>query len=578
MFVDEPLVGKAGALVTVARTGGKLLADQLALHGCELAFCVPGESYLPLLDGLLDHRDRLRLVTCRHEAAAANAAEASGKLTGRPGVCLVTRGPGAMQAGVGLHTARQDSTPLVLFVGQVARGHRGREAFQEIDCRQVFGSIAKGVFEADEADRIPEFVASAFALAASGRQGPVVVSLPEDVLSEQSRATDAGPYAPHEPAADAREIGELTRMLEAAQRPFVLVGGGPWDTEACARVSAWAQASRLPVGASFRRQDIVDNLLDCYAGDVGLGINPRLAERIRQADLLIAVGPRLTEIETQGYSLLRPPVPEQALIHVHPDPGELGSVYQPRLGIVSSVRSFAAALETSAGVSGERWAPWAREARAQYEAWSERPATQRPPAGVELGEVIEVLRAELPDDAILCNGAGNFTIWLHRFFRYRQWGTQLAPQSGAMGYGIPASLAAALLNPGRTVIALAGDGCFQMSSQELATMVQERLPVIVILANNRMLGTIRMHQERRFPGRVIATDLVNPDFAALGAAFGAHAERVEHGGEFASALARARAASRPAVIELLTDPEALTPTASLSQARAQGEAAAPAPC
>jgi acetolactate synthase-1/2/3 large subunit len=555
------------------RTGGRLLADQLALHGCELAFCVPGESYLPLLDGLLDHRHHLRLITCRHEAAAANAAEATGKLTGRPGVCIVTRGPGATHAAVGVHTARQDSTAMLLLVGQVARGHRGREAFQEIDCRQVFRSLAKQVFELDEADRIPEVMASAFAVAAGGRQGPVVVSLPEDVLAEHSDAIDAEPYTAHEPAAGRLQIAELRKMLESAQRPFVLVGGGPWDSDACAQLSVWAQTSELPVGASFRRQDIVDNALGCYVGDVGLAINPRLARRIRQADLLIAVGPRLTEIETQGYSLLRAPVPDHPLVHVHPDPLVLGSVFQPRLGIVSSVRSFAATVRDAACVSGERWSDWTREARADYEVWSEHRADSSSRTGPDLGEVVEVLRAELPDDAILCNGAGNYTVWIHRFYRYRRWGTQLAPQSGAMGYGIPAALAAQLLNPGRPVVAVAGDGCFQMSGQELATIVQERLPIIVIVANNRMLATIRMHQERRFPGRVIGTDLVNPDFAALAQAHGMYAERVERNGEFSAALARARAAGGPALIEVLTDSETLTPSASLSEARAEGEAA-----
>jgi acetolactate synthase-1/2/3 large subunit len=559
--------------VSVPRTGGKLLADQLVLHGCELAFCVPGESYLPLLDGLVDHRDDLRLVTCRHEAAAANAAEATGKLTGRPGVCIVTRAPGATHASVGVHTARQDSTPLILLVGQVARGQRGREAFQEIDLQQVFGSMAKGVFEIDNADRIPELVASAFTLAGSGRQGPVVVSLPEDVLSESSDAPDAERYVAHEPAAGAHDIDELKRLLEAADRPFVLVGGGPWDREASAQLSAWAQTCELPVGASFRRQDVVDNSLGCYVGDVGLGINPRLAQRIREADLLVAVGPRLTEIETQGYTLVRPPVPEQTLVHVHPDPRELGRVYQPRLGVLAGVRSFAAAVDASARVSGERWAGWAREARADYEAWSQPPPGPRSGGMVDLHEVMAVLRAELPDDAIVCNGAGNYTVWVHRFFRYRRWGTQLAPQSGAMGYGIPASLAAQLLHPERAVVAVAGDGCFQMCGQELATMVQERLPIIVIVANNGMLATIRMHQERRFPGRVIGTDLVNPDFAALARAFGIHAERVVQTDAFRAALSRARAAAGPALIELLTDPEALTPLASLSETRAQAEAA-----
>jgi acetolactate synthase-1/2/3 large subunit len=365
----------------------------------------------------------------------------------------------------------------------------------------------------------------------------------------------------------------LRSLLEAAQRPFVLVGGGPWDAEGCARLAAWAQACGLPVGASFRRQDVVDNELSCYAGDVGLGVNPRLARRIAQADLLIAVGPRLTEIETQGYTLLRAPVPTQTLVHVHPDPSELGRVYQPRLAVLSGVRSFAAAADVAARVDGARWADWARDARSEYEAWS-TPAREAdgPAHGVDLAAVVAHLRSELPEEAIVCNGAGNYTVWVHRFFRYRRFGTQLAPQSGAMGYGVPAALAAALLRPGSPVVAFAGDGCFQMSAQELATMRQERLGIIVIVANNGMLATIRMHQERRFPARVIGTDLVNPDFAALARAHGIHGERVERTEQFGPALTRARAAGGPALIELITDPEVLTPTASLSETRAQAMA------
>lgn len=553
------------------RTGGRLLADQLVVHGTELAFCVPGESYLPLLDGLFDHRDTLRLVTCRHEASAANAAEATGKLTGRPGVCIVTRGPGATHASVGVHTARQDSTPMILLVGQVAREHRGREAFQEVDFEQVFGALAKAVIEVDDADRIPELIAAAFTLAASGRAGPVVVSLPEDVLSADSGALDGTPYTAREPAVDPREVAELSNLLATAERPFVLVGGGPWDAQACAHLTVWAQASGLPVGASFRRQDILDNDHGCYVGDVGLAINPRLARRIADADLLIALGPRLTEIETQGYTLPPPPVPRQTLIHVHPDPQELGRVYQPRLGILSGVRSFAAAADAIGRVDGERWAGWLAQARADYEVWS--CPEPRPSDGVDLGEVIGFLRRELADDAIVCNGAGNYTVWVHRFFRYRRWGTQLAPQSGAMGYGVPAALAAQLVRPDSPVLAFAGDGDFQMCGQELATMVQERLPVLVLVANNGMLGTIRMHQERRFPERVIGTDLVNPDFAGLARAYGAHGERVERTEGFPDAFARARAADGPALIELITDPEALTPAASLSETRARAKVA-----
>jgi acetolactate synthase I/II/III large subunit len=554
------------------RTGGKLLADQLVIHGTELAFCVPGESYLPLLDGLFDHRDTLRVVTCRHEAAAANAAEATGKLTGAPGVCLVTRGPGATHAAVGIHTAKQDSSPMVLLVGQVARAHRGREAFQEIDCDAVFGSLAKGVFEIDDPERIPELTAAAFSLAASGRQGPVVVSLPEDVLAAPCQAPDADPFVAREPSPDDRDIAELRRLLEASERPLVLAGGGPWDDASSAHLRDWAQASTLPVAASFRRQDVLDMELDCYVGDVGLGVNPRLAERVLEADLVIALGPRLSEVETRNYTLLRPPVPDQTLVHVHPDVDELGLVYHPRLGIVAGVRSFAEAADAGARVNGERWNDWTRQARVDYEAWSDLSRAADGGSGVDLRAVIAGLRAELPDDAIVCSGAGNYTVWLHRFFRYRRQGTQLAPQSGAMGYGVPAALAAAALRPDRAVVALAGDGCFQMAGQELATIAQERMPIVVLVANNRMYATIRMHQERGFPGRVIATDLLNPDFCALASAYGLHAERVERSEDFVAALRRARGAGGPALIELLTDPDALTPSASLRETRARAQA------
>lgn len=548
------------------RNGGRLIADALARHGCELAFCVPGESYLPLLDGLYEHREAIRVVTCRHESAAANAAEAAGKLTGRPGVCMVTRGPGATQAAVGVHTARQDSTPMLLFVGQVARSQLGREAFQEIDCEAVFGTLAKAVVEIRDAERIPELIAHAYAVACSGRPGPVVIELPEDVLTDGADVADAAPHAPVEPAPAAAQLEELAGLLRAAQRPLVLVGGGPWDAAAAERVQAWAQACGLPVCASFRRQDVFDNDHSCYAGDAGLGINPRLRERIESADLLIAVGTRLSEVETQGYTAVRPPVPAQALVHVHPDPDELGRVFQPRLAIVSGMRPFAAAVDAAVRVDGGRWAAWRAAARSDFEAWSTPPAAPAGDEGVDLGAVITTLRDVLPDDAILCNGAGNYTVWAHRFFRYRRWGTQLAPQSGAMGYGIPAALAAQILHPERAVVALAGDGCFQMAGQELATIVQERLPILVVVANNGMLGTIRMHQERRFPGRVMATDLSNPDFTALAGAYGMAAERVTATEAFPEALRRALDARAPVLLELITARRVLTPSAVLDAA------------
>src|SRR5215213_3866357 len=548
----------------MARTGGQILADGLVAHGSQLAFCVPGESYLSLLDGLYEHRDRFRIVNCRHEGAAANAADAYGKLTGRPGLCMVTRGPGATHAATGVHTAQQDSTPLILLVGQVAREERGRESFQELDYEAVFGPMAKWAFELDDPERIPEVVARGYTEATSGRPGPVVLALPEDVLTAEVEVDDAPRYRAVRPAPSAEALEELGAMLERAQRPFVLVGGGPWDDGSARAFTRWALDCGLPVGATFRRQDIVDNTCRSYAGDVGLGINPRLAQRIRDCDLLVAVGTRLAEIETQGYTLPAPPVAPQPLVHVHPDPAELGRVYQPTLAILSGVAEFAA---TAPVVDRARWADWTAEARADYEAHlRHRPA---PGDGVDLGAVVAHLREALPADAILTNGAGNFSGWVARHYQWRRFGTQLGPQSGAMGYGVPAALAAQLLHPDRPVVAFSGDGDFQMCGPELATAVQEGLPILVVVVNNGTYGTIRMHQERRFPERVIATDLVNPDFAALARAHGAHGERVEATEDFPAALERAREAGGPALLELVCDPEALTPGRSLSEIRGE---------
>ena len=546
----------------MTRTGGQILADGLVAHGSELAFCVPGESYLSLLDGLYEHRDRFRIVNCRHEGAAANAADAYGKLTGRPGLCMVTRGPGATHAATGIHTARQDSTPLIMLVGQIARAERGRESFQELDYEAVFGPMAKWAFELDDPARIPEVLARAYTVATSGRPGPVVLALPEDVLSGSADVADAPRYQPSRPVPDPRALAELEAMLGLAERPFVLVGGGPWDDESAGAFTRWALGCGLPVGATFRRQDVIDNTCASYAGDVGIGLNPALAQRIRDCDLLLAIGTRLTEIETQGYTLPAPPVAPQPLVHVHPDPGELGRVYQPSLAVLSGVAEFAAAAPV---VDGSRWTEWTAAARADYEAWVEH--AEAPGHGVDLGEVIAHLRYALGDDAVLTNGAGNFSGWVGRFYQWRRFGTQLGPQSGAMGYGVPAALTAKLLHPERDVIAFAGDGDFQMCGMELATAVQEGLAIIVIVVNNGTYGTISMHQERRFPARVIATDLANPDFAGLARAYGAHGERIQHAAEFPEALQRARTCGGPALIELTTDPEALTTTASLSEIR-----------
>jgi acetolactate synthase I/II/III large subunit len=556
--------------VTV-RSGGQLLADQLVLHGVELAFCVPGESYLALLDGLYTHRERLRVITCRHEAAAANAADAYGKLTGRPGVCMVTRGPGATHASTGVHTAMQDSTPLVLLVGQVPRAHRGREAFQEIDYEQMFGRVAKWAFEIDRVERIPELVARAFETAVAGRPGPVVLSLPEDVLTEPGDMDDAHPVPRALSAPAPAALARMRDLLCAAQRPLAIVGGGGWTPQGAADVGEFLLASGIPAAASFRCQDVVDNRLPVYCGDLGLGVNPSLARRVRESDVVLAIGTRLSETETGGYSYLTPPVPSQTLIHVHQDLSELGRVYRPELGIVSGLPEFAGAARALEPLDGGRYSDWRQAARADYEAaLGFEPA---PGSGVDLAAVLTHLRARVPD-AIVANGAGNYTVWVHRFWQFSSYRSQLAPLSGAMGYGVPAAVAAKLVHPERPVVAFAGDGCFLMCAQELATMVAHDLDVLVIVVNNGMLATIRMHQERHYPGRVMATDLVNPDFAAFAESFGAYGERVEQTSAFEAALERALAAPGPALLELVCDPEALTPRQSLSAARAQGQASA----
>jgi acetolactate synthase-1/2/3 large subunit len=552
----------------VSRSGGRLLADQLALHDVELAFCVPGESYLALLDGLYAHRSTLRVVTCRHEAAAANAADAYGKLTGRPGICMVTRGPGATHASTGVHTAMQDSTPLLLLVGQVPRSHRGREAFQEIDYEQLFGGIAKWVYEIDRAERIPEIVARAFATAVAGRPGPVVLALPEDVLAAMTDAADAEPVPRVAAAPTSAALARMRDVLAAAERPLAIVGGSGWTSEATADLTAFLTDNGVPAAASFRCQDVIDNRLPIYAGDLGLGVNPALAQRVRDADVLLAVGTRLSETETGGYTYLTPPVPSQTLVHVHQDAAEVGRVYRPEVGIVSSLPEFAAAARALEPVGSGRSPDWAEAARADYEtSLSHDPP---PGHGVDLAAVIEHLCRRLPD-AIVANGAGNYTVWVHRFWQFSRYRSQLAPLSGAMGYGVPAALAGKLLHPDRQVIAFAGDGCFLMCAQELATMVANDLAILVIVVNNGMLATIRMHQERTYPGRVMATDLVNPDFAAFARSFGAYGERVERTDGFAGALERALLAGGPALLELACDPEALTPRQSLAGARAQGE-------
>ena len=548
-----------------SRTGARVLVDQLKIHGVDTIFCVPGESYLPVLDALYD-AETIRLVSCRQEGGAAFMAEAYGKLTSRPGVCFVTRGPGACNASIGVHTAFHDSTPLVLFVGQVARGFSGREAFQEIDYRQMFGSIAKGVAQIDDPRRIPELLGRAFALAVSGRPGPVVLALPEDMLAELCEAPDAAPYARAQAHPGAAQLAAMRAILAAAERPLMIVGGGDWSPEAAGDIRAFAAASGLPTVAAFRAQDIVDNRAGHYVGALGVGSSPALAERVKRCDVLLTVGDRMSELDTLDYTLLDVPRPRQRLIHVHPDAAELGRVYQPELAIMAGMREFAAAARSMPALDGARWAGWLAEARADYTATlSAAPM----PGALDLGAALAHLRERLPADAIITNGAGNYTGWVHRFLQFAAYRSQLAPVNGTMGYGVPAAVAAKLARPERTVVAFAGDGCFLMNGQELATAVQHGANILVLVINNGMYGTIRMHQEHHYPGRTIGTDLINPSFVEYARAFGAFGELVERTADFAPALERALDAGRPALLELRIDPEAISPRTTLSALRAR---------
>ena len=551
------------------RTGGQILVANLLVQGVELAFCVPGESYLPVLDALYDARDRLRLIVCRHEGGASYMAEAYGKLTGRPGVALVTRGPGASNAAIGIHTAVQDSSPMIVLVGQVGADFADREAFQEIDYRRMYGSSVKWVAQIDRAERIPEYLARAFRVAQSGRPGPVVLALPEDMLSASVTVDDALRVEPTILHPGQEAMAALHGRLEQARRPLIIAGGSGWTAVASADLAQFAAANALPVACAFRNQDLIDNRSPNYAGDVGIGPNPKLAARVRNADVLLVIGERLGEMVTSGYALLSVPQPSQALIHVHPGAAELGTVYQPWLAIASSLSSFCAALAALPPVANPAWAGTAEEAHADYLAWqSPRPV----PGDLDLWRIVGFLRERLPEDAILVNGAGNYATWVHRLYRYPGYRTQLAPYSGSMGYGVPAAIAAKAVHPQRTVVSWNGDGCFLMNGQELATAVQHRLNVVFIVIDNGMYGTIRMHQEKHYPARVYATDLVNPDFAALARAYGAHAETVRRTAEFAPAFERALAHDGPSLLHLFVDPQAITMSATIDELRAQASA------
>jgi acetolactate synthase-1/2/3 large subunit len=544
-------------------TGARLIAEALVNNGVERIFCVPGESYLALLDALRD--TPIAVTVFRHEGAAAMAAEAWGKLTGHPGIVMATRGPGATNAAAGVHVARQDSTPLILFLGQVARRMRGREAFQEVDFVRMFSPLAKWVAEIDDAGRVPELVSRAFHEANSGRPGPVVLSLPEDMLRDETTAVNPPPAHQVQTHPGLTQMAQLQKMLWAAERPFVIAGGPRWNEAAVAGLRRFAERFDLPVGCSFRRQHIFDNDHPNYAGDVGLGANPALIQRIRDADLLLLIAGRMSEIPSQGYTLLAIPEPRQQLVHVHPGAEELGRVYRPALAINASPAAFVAALESvHPPHHALPWSDGTRATRASFEAWS---APVKNVGPVQLAEIVVWLRGRLPDDAIITNGAGNYAGWVHRFFRYRRYHTQVAPTSGTMGYGLPAAIGAKLKHPERMVVCVAGDGDVQMTVNDFQTAVQYGAAIVVVVINNGIHGTIRMHQERDYPNRPVATDITSPDFAALARAHGGHGEQVASTEEFAAAFERAVASGKPSIIEVKFDPEAITPSATMSAIR-----------
>ncbi|WP_298966620.1 thiamine pyrophosphate-binding protein [uncultured Roseibium sp.] len=544
-------------------TGGELLVGALERYGVDRVFCVPGESYLAVLDALFDAS--IPVTVCRQEGGAAMMADAHAKLTGKPGICMVTRGPGATNASAGVHIAAQDSTPMILFIGQIERGMREREAFQEVDYRQMFGGIAKWVAEIDQADRVPEFISRAYHVATSGRPGPVVLALPEDMLVETADVAQPAAWIQTETYPGLTQMADLQKRLWAAERPIAILGGSRWSEDAVAAFTRFAERFDLPVACSFRRQMLFDNLHGNYAGDVGIGINPKLLARIKASDLILLVGGRLSEMPSQSYSLLEIPSPVQQLVHIHPDAEELGRVYVPSLAIHASPTAFAKALEGVQPPNELKNAGQSETAHQDYLDWSgARPQT---PGDLQMAGVMDWLEANLADDTICTNGAGNYATWLHRFHRFRRFGTQAAPTSGSMGYGLPAAVASKLAFPDREVVCFAGDGCLQMTMQEFGTACQEGANIIVLVVDNGMYGTIRMHQERTYPGRPSATKLVNPDFADLAKSYGAFGETVETTAEFGPAFERARASGQPAFLHLKLDPEAITPAASLSQIR-----------
>ena len=550
-----------------ARSGGQLIVDCLEAQGVERVFCVPGESYLAVLDAL--HDSPIEAVVARQEGGAAMMAEADGKLTGRPGIAMVTRAPGATNASSGVHVAQQDSTPMILFVGQIGRSMRGRDAFQEVDYTRFYGGMAKWVEQIDQAERIPEIISHAFHVAMSGRPGPVVLALPEDMLREAAAVQAGLRVEVAEPAPSAAAMARLQELLAKAKKPFLVAGGSRWDPESVVALARFAEAWKLPVGLSFRRQMLFDHLHPNYAGDVGLGINPKLRARIEEADLLLFVGCRFSENPSQSFTLLEIPEPRQTLVQVHAGPEELGRIYRPDLAINATPGQFLALAEQLDAGQSQAPATAVTQAHQAYLDWSHPNMTT--PGQVQMAEVMAQLETLLPPDAILTNGAGNYATWVHRFHRFQRFGTQLAPTSGSMGYGLPAAVAGKLRHPERTVVCFAGDGCFQMTCQEFGTAMQAGANLIVLVIDNGIYGTNRMHQERDYPARISATDLINPDFVALAKAYGGYGEKVTRSEDFTAAFNRAQAAGTPALLHLQIDPEAISPATTLSKIRAAAQ-------
>lgn len=551
------------------RSAAALLVDCLERQGVDRAFCVPGESYLAVLDALHDKAEKISLVVCRQEGGASNMADAYGKLTGKPGVCFVTRGPGATNAAIGVHTAFQDSTPMVLFIGQVARSFRDREGFQEVDFVAMFRPLAKWVAQVDDPRRLPEYIHRAFQTALAGRPGPVVLALPEDMLAEQvDSAIDVGLPARAVPAAPSQEALErYAELIAQARRPLIVLGGGDWSLQAREDLLAYAQTAQIPICASLRCQDYIPNRHPLYVGHLGIGAEPSLARRLGEADLIIALGARLGEMTTGGYTLLKAPRPTQRLVHAYPDPGELGRVYQADLPINTGLGPLARALRAlpvQPAAAASRVA-WCHALRADYEASLIPPDVA---SGMDLAAIVRHLQEVLPEDTIVSNGAGNYTGWIHKYWRFNAFRSQLAPTSGAMGYGVPAAVAAKLVYPHRSVLSVSGDGCFLMNAQEIATAVQYGARILYLVINNSSYGTIRMHQEREYPTRVSGTALRNPDFAAMARSYGLAGERVTDNAAFAPALERALASPVGGLIEIITDIEALSVRTTLSKLRA----------